>query len=99
MVPQLRENDQAVEMRPWQDTEVAKADIPAGDNVMQDPIAVIRNPEHGAFQALAAIGKDRRRALHCAHRFQQHGDVFRAILSIGIHDHDGIALPVLLQIG
>jgi hypothetical protein len=50
-------------------------------------------------QALAALGKDRGRPLHRAHRFQQNGNILRAIFSIGIHDDDGITPPVSLQIG
>src|ERR1022692_12519 len=98
MVPQLGTHDQAVEVRPGQNAKVPKANVAAGEQSMQQRVATVHKPEGQALKPATALGKDRGWMPRIAHGLQEPGNVLGPVLPIGIHHHDRVALPVLLEV-
>src|ERR1035441_7939723 len=81
-------------MGPRQDAKIAESNIATGEQLVQKRVTAVRELKHHALEPSSALGKYHSWRAGLGHGVHQDGNVLRPVLSVRIHYHHGISLPV-----
>lgn len=98
MAPQLGGHDEVLQEVPGHDAEVAHAYGVAGQQPMEEAVEMVEDAEDQPFGPARPLGEDDLAMTAFLQLPEKGGDVRRAVLTVAVHDQDGLTGEVGMDV-